>query len=166
MTSGVTLASGVTALSSVLGTNTNDDAAAGFVGELITSTVVVGSAVSLSTGVAANITSISLTAGDWDVSGVADFNPAATTSIAGLTAGLGTTSATLLGQAGGGGVGTDPLVSLFQATEVPGANVVALGLPPVRVSLSATTTIYFVAKAAFTVSTLSVFGTIRARRVR
>ena len=52
----------------IVGTTTNDSATAGYVGEVITSSVPVGSAVSLTTAVSAvsgkTITSISLTAGD------------------------------------------------------------------------------------------------------
>lgn len=150
----------------IVGTTTNNSVQAGSVGEFVTSTVAVGSAVALTTTVSANITSISLTAGDWDVRGVADFNPGATTSVTLLSAGLGTTTGVQLGQAGGGGVGTDPRALFSTAAEVPGANVLTLELPPVRVSLSGTTTIFFVANATFTVSTLSVFGTLSARRMR
>lgn len=130
----------------------------------VTSTVAVGSAVALAAGIQANITSISLPAGRWDVSCIADFNPAATTSITLLAAGLGTTSAVLLGQPGSSEVGTDPVIRWAMAANVPGANVLGLSLPPVLVKLATTTTIHFVAQATFTVSTLSVFGTITARR--
>jgi len=148
------------------GTATNNSVAAGGIGELITATVVVGSAVALTTATGANITSVSLTAGDWDVSCVADFTPAATTSITQLQAGLGTTTATLLGQAGGGGVGTDPFVSTVMPATVPAAGPLHLALPATRVLLGSTTTIFFVANCTFTVSTLSAYGTIRARRMR
>jgi hypothetical protein len=150
----------------ISGTTTNNSAQAGSIGEFVTSTVAVGSAVSLTTATAANITSISLTAGDWDVSAMADFNPGATTSITLMQAGLGTTTAVLLGQAGGGGVGTDPVSSWTQSAQVPTAGPLSLELPPVRVLIGSTTTIFFVANATFTISTLSVYGTIRARRMR
>lgn len=150
----------------ITGTTTNNSAQAGSVGEYITATVVAGSAVALTTATGANITSISLTAGDWDVSAVADFTPGATTSITVLSAGLGTTTATLLGQAGGGGVGTDPLVTITQPATVPAAGPLHLALPPTRVLIASTTTIFFVANCTFTVSTLSAYGTIRARRIR
>lgn len=150
----------------IVGTTTNNSAQAGSVGEFLTSTVVAGSAVALTTATQANITSISLTAGDWDVMPQADFIPAATTSITTLSAGLGTTTAVQLTQAGGGGVGTDCLANLAWAAQVPGANVLALAPRTIRVLLASTTTIYWVALATFTVSTLSVYGSISARRVR
>jgi hypothetical protein len=149
----------------ITGTTTNNSANAGSVGEFIA-----GSAVSpggsLTTNVVGNVTSIALTAGDWDVSGVADFTTAATTSLTLLQAGISVTSATFLTQTGGSGIGTDPLVIWQQAAAVPAAAVITLELPPVRVLLSAPATIYFVAKAVFTVSTMGIYGTVRARRMR
>lgn len=147
------------------GSNTNDSAAAGNVGELITATVAAGSAVSLTTATSANVTSISLTAGDWDVSAQVVHNAAATTSITLLQIGISATSATLPTQVGGSGIGTDPLGIERRAASVPaGALTTAVG--PVRVSLAATTTIYLVANDTFTVSTMSAYGTLRARRER
>ena len=61
------------------GTGTNDSAAAGYVGEVIESNVPIGSAISISAGVAANITSITLTAGDWDIWGGVTLLPAGST---------------------------------------------------------------------------------------
>ena len=125
-----------------------------------------GSAVSLTTVTTANVTSISLTAGDWDVSGVVDYTFGATTSYTQLQAGISLTSATLAGQAGGGGLGTDPNVQFATPAQVPTALPYALDIPLTRVSLAATTTVFLVTQATFTVSTLTAFGTIRARRVR
>jgi hypothetical protein len=154
-------------LAGIVGTTTNNSANAGSVGEFITATVAAGSAVSLTTNTALNITTaLALTAGDWDVSGVADFVPGATTNMTALSVGLGTTTNVQLTQTGGGGVGTDPLISFAQAAAVPGIGPLSLVMPPVRVLLSGPTAIYFVAKATFTVSTMNVYGTISARRVR
>lgn len=139
------------------GTTTNDNAAAGDVGEYITSQVAAnGSA--LTSGATANVTSISLTAGDWDVGGIIDFLPAATTSITELIVGTNTTSATIGAQ--------DTYLQDSFAAEVPGANQTGRVLPTVRWSLASTTTIFLVVFAIFTVSTLNAWGTIRARRVR
>jgi hypothetical protein len=51
------------------GTATNDNAVVGNVGEIISSQVASGAAVALATGVAKDITSINLSAGDWDLWG-------------------------------------------------------------------------------------------------
>ncbi|HEY6019562.1 MAG TPA: hypothetical protein VIY48_06565, partial [Candidatus Paceibacterota bacterium] len=96
----------------IKGTSTNDNAIAGDVGELITSTVASASGVSLTSTTAANVTSISLTAGDWDVDGTVDFNLAASTSVTVLSASISLTTGTLGTQAGGSGLGTDPTTTI------------------------------------------------------
>lgn len=138
--------------------------AAADLGTLVTSSVPSSSAVSLTTATPANITSISLTAGDWDISGVIDFSPAATTSVTNITASVSLTSATLSGQTGGSGLGTDPTMAWNQAASVP-VGVMAMEVPTVRLSITKTTTVYLVAQATFTVSTMTAYGTIRANRV-
>jgi hypothetical protein len=79
----------------LLGTTTNDDASAGQFGEVISSTILAASAVALTTGTAANVTSISLTAGDWDVRGDISWTTAGTTNVTRLVASISQTSATL-----------------------------------------------------------------------
>lgn len=148
-----------------VGTATNDSAGVGIIGEFITATVAVGGAVSLTTATPANVTSISLTAGDWDVNAQVVHNAAATTNVTIVQIGISVTSATLPTQAGGSGIGTDPLAIERRAASVPGG-ALTTAVSPVRVSLAATTTIYLVVNDTFTVSTMSAYGTIRARRVR
>ena len=139
------------------GTATNDNATAGQIGEYIESTVVSASAAALTTAVAQNVTSISLTAGDWDVSGVVGFKSAATTSITRLIASISATTATI-----------DEINSHYDAmaATVPTAINQTRPVATTRVSVAATTTIYLVASATFTVAALSCFGKISARRVR
>lgn len=147
------------------GTNTNDLAGAGNLGEyLVASTPAPGSA--LVTGVALNVLSLALTAGDWDVYSQCNFTSAATTSITGYSAGVTVTTGVLPGQLAAGGVGPDALSTTIQPATVPGAGTNQLKTTMVRVSVAAATTIYLVASAAFTVSTLTVFGTLTARRAR
>ncbi|HVY88846.1 MAG TPA: DUF2793 domain-containing protein [Hyphomonadaceae bacterium] len=145
------------------GTATNDNASAGYLGEIVASTVVVGSQVSLTSAAVANITSISLTAGDWDVSLLGIFNFGSTTSITRLFANISQVSATLDATPGA-------YADFTTAAMVPGAGVsgglITLAVPPYRVSLASTTTIYAVALANFTVSTCAVYGRLAARRVR
>jgi len=141
------------------GTATNDDAAAGKIGQYVSSTLASGSAVSLTTGIPANVTSISLTAGDWDVTGVVDFAFGATTSYTALMGGISTTANTFGAQ--------DSRFDFETPAAVPTATTApAWVVPVVRLSLAATTTVYLVAAANFTVSTLGTYGTIRARRMR
>lgn len=141
------------------GTATNDNAAVGRVGEYISSTVLVGSGIALTDATNTNITSISLTAGDWDVWGtvVSELGVGATmTSIAGWTS---ATSATLPTRPNNGAI------SIIQTTF--GANAVtSVPVNAQRVSLSATTTIYLSARSLFTGGTNTAYGFIGARRAR
>jgi hypothetical protein len=141
----------------IVGTATNDNAAAGSVGQYASASA---TAVSLSTGTPANITSVSLTAGDWDVEGTIKYNPAATTTSTIRQAGVTTTSGTLP-------------TSLADATawqRESGAittgtgSVLATGV--VRMSLSGTTTVFLVGQATFATSTMTADGILKARRRR
>jgi hypothetical protein len=134
-------------------------------GEFKSSTVAVGSPVSETTATPVDVTTLSLTAGDWEVSGQIDrVLGGATSTIYG--GGLGVATATLLTQAGGSGVGTDCLTtqSATFGTTITGNYATKIG--PVRVSLSATTTIYLIAADTFSAGTIGVYGTLRARRIR
>lgn len=140
-----------------LGTTTNDSAATGYIGEYVSASLASGSATSLTTGTAKTITSISLTAGDWDVTGVVDFHPDTTTTTTYLQGGISTTNNTL------GAADTYFSNTFAIATTSVDASEVC---PTVRISINTTTTVYLVAVAGFAISTLSGYGTIRARRVR
>jgi hypothetical protein len=137
----------------IVGTTTNNNANTGSVGEYITAT---GSLISLTSGTPTNITSISLTAGDWEISGNNQFTPAGSTPLTTIAAGASTTSATFPGA---------PNLSLTTTTFATGA-AETLIIPSQRMSIISTTTVYLVAQAAFTVSTCTATGIIRARRVR
>ena len=162
-----TIGSGATITNpAIVGTTTNDSAAAGNVGQLITATVASGSAIAgAATTVSKDVTSISLTAGDWDVSGTCDYVWTGITATV-ISCGLGTTTNTLLTQAGGGGVGTDP-VTIHQATfgtTLSGTQ--TRDTPLTRVSVASTTTIYLVANMTYSAGSFTQYGTLRARRVR
>lgn len=137
---------------SVSGTNTNDSAASGYVGELLTA----NATVTLTTGTPANLTSLSITAGDWDVFAIVQFDGAGATVTSDVWASLGTTSATMnstLGQSGRWrGAGTTDLFFPMSFS--------------LRVSLASTTTYYLTGRASFTTSTYGGRGLLRARRVR
>src|SRR5512143_308826 len=146
------------ASSIVQGTTTNDNAAAGIVGEYLTASAV-ATTVNLTTATPANGITLSLTAGDWDVQGIGVFQTAATTSVTGTQVGLSTTTATF---------GADGSYTRDNfAAVVPGAIEWRDSSTPVfRISLNATTTVYLVGQSTFTVSTQTAGGTIRWRRVR
>jgi hypothetical protein len=145
----------------ITGTTTNNSAQAGAIGEVISATIATPGT-SLTTATPANVITtpfLALTAGDWDIWGEICFLPAATTSITQLAFGINSVSATL--PAANSGL-VQSTFTAFVPTAIPQCgNVTAR-----RVSLSAPTTYYLVAQAAFTVSTLSAFGTLYARRRR
>lgn len=152
-TLGALTTTGATALK---GSATNDSAAAGNVGELLSGTVLSASAVSLTSLVTANAASVSLTAGDWDVDGFVGFS-LTSASLSSAVAGVGTTSATLGSE---GSYVKQPLTTTLLTDNVHFVT------PTQRISLSATTTVYLHARAQFSAGSVGAYGVIRARRVR
>jgi hypothetical protein len=141
----------------IVGTTTNDNANTGSVGELLTATT---TATALSTGAVANATSVSLTAGDWDVTGIVHFLPAAGTTTTVVQAGIGTTTATFQ-------IISGSFLNIQSiAASVVGVQQIEVVAPITRVSLASTSTVFLCAAAAFSGSTMTCNGFIRARRVR
>jgi hypothetical protein len=127
---------------------------AGFLGEQIRAFVDNGAPVSIATNTATNLTSISLTAGIWDVSAVIVYS--------GLTTGtrvscnISTASATL------GTVGDNRVDFPISTTTNSDAG---LTIPAYRLTLTATTTVYAVGFCTYTVGTGTMSGRISATRV-
>ena len=146
--------------SGIVGTTTNDDTTAGKVGEFITSNIPDGTPVGLTNNTNANVTSIALTAGDWDVWGNVDFQGDNTTTVTYLIGGINTISA------------TRPDSSFSSSSTFPAGSTnfatgrVAFTVPQQRLSLSGNQTVYLVAFALFGVATCSVSGNLSARRRR
>lgn len=138
-------------------TTTNDSATSGQLGEYITATVATGASVSLTTATAANVVSLSLTAGDWDVTGVAGYTIGSGTVTTLLQQGISTNGTPTLGSQG---------TYTAWPMQLGTAGDAQIMTPVVRVSLSATTTVYLVIKSSFTTNTLNAYGFLRARRVR
>ncbi|TIW62978.1 MAG: hypothetical protein E5V48_02645 [Mesorhizobium sp.] len=146
------------------GTATNDNADAGNVGEYVESVVASGSGVSLTTATAKDMTTISLTAGDWDVEFLPGFTGGGTTTVNYLVASVSSGATNTLDQTNGRYVAHNfSAGTLFNA--VPAGLFGFAGIT-VRFSLSATTTIRAVVQAAFGTSTCTAHGVLRARRVR
>lgn len=139
---------------SIQGTGTNNNSSPGFVGEVISSIILNASAVSVTSTVARNVTSISLTAGDWDIYGNVFFNVGGNCTA--LNCWISTTSA----------VAPDPS-SIIQ-TNLSGALIGNTGFnaPYTRLSIATTTTVYLSVNSIFTTSTLTASGAIYARRAR
>ena len=143
------------------GSITNDSAAIGVVGEYQSANILIGGAVNLTINTPANITSLSLTAGDWDVWGLVGFTLGASTSITILQGGVSATSTGIPLVSSGG------MFSYEASPTVPGsAASLAFDVPANRFSLSTTTTVYLTTSATFTVSTVGAYGIIQARRRR
>jgi hypothetical protein len=141
-----------------VGTTTNDSAPAGYVGEFITANVPIGSAVSLTNNAAANVASITLTAGDWDVWGTVLFNPAGSTTVASLIASISTVS---------GAVGILPYGCSALIAAVFGTGAAqAIPTTTLRLNLASPGVVYLVAAATFGVSSMGAYGFIGARRRR
>jgi hypothetical protein len=143
----------------IRGSNTNDSAAAGFVGQYIAS---VATTTSLPTsGNFGDLTSISLTAGDWDVTAFARFirnGSTPTAYIIGISTESGNSFTTEAeGDNAASFDGTTALLTITDFTTC---------VPAYRVSLSATTTIYFKYYSTYTVATPTAAGRLSARRVR
>lgn len=143
----------------VIGTTTNDNAPAGSVGELIAASLASGSATALVSGTPKTVTSISLTPGDWDVSGTVGIVPAGTTTTSGQAGGISLTNNTLPVAPGSGAAHFS-----WHTSPAGLGTVFSVGLT--RISVSVTTTVYLVAQSTFAVSTSGAYGFIRARRVR
>lgn len=146
--------------STILGTSTTNSAVSGNVGEYISSTVLAGSAVPLTSGNAANVTSINLTAGDWDVFSTIAFAPAAGTAVTTFCGFSSTISAALPTFPNNGAT------FLLQGNAITGNGMQVFPVGTTRMSLASSTTVYLEGFSNFTISTLGAFGFIGARRVR
>lgn len=131
--------------------------AAGDVGNFQSNQLLQADAVSLTSNVGANVTSFSnLAAGNYLIWGVVNFAQDTTTNLTGINCGLTTTSATLP-SADDGRTGENVA---FTTNSTP--NLLA---QPKRYNLTVATTIYLVARAAFTVSFCKASGSIFAIRL-
>ena len=135
----------------------NDSATAGNVGEYVESSISTPGS-GITTGSPKSITSIAVTAGDWDFALNCNFLPGAASAITELFACLSLTNNTI-------DITQGRAVKLDQASNAPGATQQALAVGPYRFLFSVSTTVYMVAQATFG-STMSAYGLLRARRQR
>jgi len=138
----------------LLGTGTNDSANQGFVGEFQSSVVAFGSALSLTANTARDLTSVLLSAGDWDIwANVSIIG--STNNLISANGWISQTSATL------------PDASLLMS--FAGASLfstISCPVPSQRITLSTNTTIFVSARAGFSAGTATICGGIYARRRR
>lgn len=138
------------------------NAEAGNVGEAIRSSVIEANAITLTTAVVSNVTSITLTAGDWDVSGIVSFllaNASSTFSSTGFIGGINTASAAL---------GNADTYFNYPVDLTTKSGIISFPTSVVRINVSANATAHLVARATFSTANPSVkaFGRISARRIR
>lgn len=132
------------------------NATAGTPGEVVTSSVATGAAVALVTATGTNVTSISLTAGDWSVEGNINFS-ATTATVTGTSGGITTTTLTVPND--GTEVYSGVQVTLLSEND-------SVTIPRKRINVSSTTTVYLVGKCTFSAGSVSAFGAITATRFR
>lgn len=146
----------------IKGTATNDSATAGYVGEYVES--VIGSTTLPLSGQYGDLTSITLTAGDWDVTAVCTFlrNSASYTTfdfIIGISTTSGNNSTGLV--AGSNSQETQLSGTGFNFTQL------ALDVPSYRISVSGSLTVYLKAyPGSYSSGTPKGIGRLSARRVR
>jgi hypothetical protein len=140
----------------VPGTTTNDNATAGNVGEIITNSL--STYTGFSNNVPFNMFSITLTAGDWDVSAQWQLNGNPFT-VQTSYASISSTSATI-----------DQTIGRFAGNVGPFAQVygVSLSIAPYRftVASGATLTLYLVSQVSWNAGSGSASGRMQARRMR
>lgn len=137
----------------IVGTTTNDAASAGFVGEMKLSVISAASAITLTSSVPANVTSISLSAGDWDVFGNINISGTIGNATTGIAVWSSTTSATL------------PDTSLYNILGSP-CNSGGLNIPGVRYSVAGPTVVFLSCNVVFSSGADKASGGIYARRRR
>lgn len=142
-----------------LATATNDDAAAGRVGEFMEALVFPpSSGVSLTANAPANVAYVDLTPGDWDVEAVGMFTFGVGATADRFEAAVSTTSADFA-----------PFNGLTTLLFTWGNTAVdpSIPTPKIRVKVaSGTTRVYLVVRCNFGVSTCKAYGGISARRAR
>lgn len=142
--------------STIIGTNTNNNAPAGYVGEFFSSVVLAGSSVSITSAVNADVTTLNLPAGDFDTWGNVGFVfSVAAQSVAGWSS---STSATTPDPALYSSIVTGLGTTIDTNTNI--------AIPYKRFSFASPTTIYLSTAAVFGAGTGSAYGAIYARRAR
>lgn len=141
----------------VLGVATNTAASAGYKGEYVES--VAGPINFTATGGFKDLTSISLTAGDWDVTLVAQSNNNAAVAVTSYQFGISTTT----------GNSSTGLVFGSNYIQLPGSSStqdVSGSIASYRMSLSTTTTVYGKMLCTWSTGTPQAYGRLSARRIR
>lgn len=136
--------------------NGGENAAAGAIGEYLENRRLFSAPLSLTDSIGADLASITLTPGDWNVEGSAVFTDgSATTTIRGAI--ITTTSASFI---------PDGTESYAGVTTTAPANATSSARTSKRLRVTVNTPIYLSVLASFSAGTISAYGQISARRVR
>jgi hypothetical protein len=139
---------------------TSSAALAGNVGEYVTAEIASASAITLTNSVSADIVSVSLTAGNWDVWGMVSTNTGGTTDVTQVAGWVTTASATFPTPPNSGG--------LFVQNYSAGSHVGQNDHFPVGrkiITLASPATLYLGMRMIFTVSTAKGYGFVGAVRL-
>lgn len=141
------------------GTATNDSAAAGYIGEYIESVISSTTSIPGTTGQYGNLTSISLTTGDWELNGLMSLDNANSATITTFAGAISVNT---------GNTTTDQIDGSNQAdSATPGAGAIrSIAIPGYRLLLSTTTTVFLKMAVGFAVATPQYRCRISARRMR
>ncbi len=157
--SAVTITGTLTTTGGSVGRTATTTIATGILGELVTDTQAAASNSVTTTGAFYNISSISVTAGTWDVSGGVHHVLNGATATTGVYGAISLFSAdTQTDHVSGSNLfGSNPPIS--------GGPSITVALPPFRITVSSTTTVYLKGKTDFGAGNPRVAGYIRANRV-
>jgi len=145
---------------------TNDNANAGNLGEFLSTSLALASALALSNNLATTVATLSLSAGDWDIWPTVGFTGGITTLGIFLSGSLSNTAGILNTTVVNEGVS----IPCFHAAVFTASGTVAVtpqfSVGLTRRSINATTPFYLTAMAGFVTSTCGVYGSLVARRAR
>jgi hypothetical protein len=130
----------------------------GYIGQVLSTLVPIGSAVSLTTATPANAVGITLSAGDWDVEASLNFSAVSATIALGASfeIGLSTVSVTLP---------TDGSEIYLAAPVLTATSAIFGGALPRKIFRpTGSSNVYVVVNATFTAGTVAAYGSITARR--
>lgn len=146
---------GTNMLTTNLLTSVGAPVSAGQIGQSVQSLISQPSQVSMTTTIARNITSITLTPGSWDVDGTADVSNSAL-GYGGFKAGITTTSATIPTD------GTEVWSSITTGATIPPRE--GLTIAKHHYDVTSNTTVYLTAVVTFTSGTVGGYGVLTATR--
>lgn len=141
----------------IKGNNTNTTPPSGFIGETVRAYLSNSTTVALTSGVTTKVTSVDLTAGIWDVSGLIGYVTGVTCVVTAAEVSLSSTISNIAGNYGDDSV-------KYRITGNT-AHQPVFCIPKLRVLLSSTTTYYLNTMVTYTTSITGAYGRISATRV-